>query len=443
MKFSKYNLKIEKDDGAIILFNTLSGNCIAIDAGTAHCIENGETSGLADAQIQLLIQLGFVISSQVDEAAIVKYYREREKYATDAVSSTVLLTWACNLKCVYCFEGNHHKAVNMSIAQADKYIAFMKALAKEKRANKMNICLFGGEPLVNFTIGEYILKALYQYCTDENINFSCMVITNGTLMDADKIQKLISFNCNMIQVTLDGEKDIHDARRMYRNGRGSFDDIISTITLLNQNSAKVHAVIRINVDKTNLSETYSLLEHLGKRGLNLTNCTVDFGIVRGSTESCSAYSSNCFVEGEIGPILFDLWNAAEKEGFKYSIRPMRRFLYCGLYSDNQFTITPEGDVYKCWEHTGQPEHRVGTLNDNGGIVNIQYAFYDWMSTDPLNNADCRECVYLPNCGGGCGVVSYNETGTYHGTGCFKIKGVVEKQVLKFLERNNPTGGADS
>ena len=37
-------------------------------------------------------------------------------------------------------------------------------------------------------------------------------------------------------------------------------------------------------------------------------------------------------------------------------------------------------------------------------------------------------------GGGCGMVSYAKTGTYHSTGCFKVKGVVEKQLIKYYEK---------
>lgn len=67
-----------------------------------------------------------------------------------------------------------------------------------------------------------------------------------------------------------------------------------------------------------------------------------------------------------------------------------------------------------------------------------YAFYDWMTRDPLENHECRECVYLPVCGGGCGSVSYNQSKTYHAPGCFKTKGVVEKQILHFVNEKIKT-----
>lgn len=83
-----------------------------------------------------------------------------------------------------------------------------------------------------------------------------------------------------------------------------------------------------------------------------------------------------------------------------------------------------------------------TQSSNDGCVAvacpIDAGFYDWMTRDPLENHECRECVYLPVCGGGCGSVSYNQSKTYHAPGCFKTKGVVEKQILHFVNEKIKT-----
>lgn len=432
MKFSKYNLLVPEQD-KFILFNTLTGGCVELKNKEKDDILNNRQENFSQDDLNMFIRLGIIIEDHVDESKIVKYYHGRAKFDSKVISSTVLLTWACNLKCIYCFEDCAKSALTMNKDDAEKYIKFMINLAKGKDAKEISICLFGGEPLINFDIGEYILKEISTYCKENEIKFTSMIITNGTLLDECIIDKLIKYNCKTIQITLDGIKDIHDSRRMYKTGKGSFDDIIESLRLINSKGTSLHPVIRINIDKTNLSDTYELLKYIGKNGLDLTNCTVDFGIVRGSTEACSAYSGHCLVEGEIGDVLFELWNQAEIEGFKYNIRPMRKWIYCGLYSDNQYTITPDCEVYKCWEHTGQKEHLMGILNNDGHIINTCYAFYDWMSNDPLDNNECEKCVYLPSCGGGCGVVSYNDTKSYHSTGCFKVKGVVEKQLLKYIQ----------
>lgn len=83
-----------------------------------------------------------------------------------------------------------------------------------------------------------------------------------------------------------------------------------------------------NIDKTNISKTFQLLDFLKQEGLSI--CPVDFGIVKGSTESCASYKSNCFLEEELGDILYPLWKGAESRGFSVFLSPFKRYLYCGL-----------------------------------------------------------------------------------------------------------------
>lgn len=93
------------------------------------------------------------------------------------------------------------------------------------------VFIFGGEPLVNIIQGFYILENLKKYCDSHGISLFCGIITNGSLITSEIIDKLLYYNCTMVQITLDGTKDVHDARRPYKNGKGSFDDIICAIKL--------------------------------------------------------------------------------------------------------------------------------------------------------------------------------------------------------------------
>lgn len=441
MKFSKFNLIIQDEETKnIILFNTLQGNYIEIDKDTKEKIEKNDIKSLDKETKKLFIESGVIINDTVEENRIFSYFHNKEKFSNNVLNSTVLLTWACNLKCVYCFEGEKENLINMTKEQADQYVKFITQTAKIKKIDNITINLFGGEPMVNIDIGFYILKNIKEFCTQNNINFISTIITNGTLLNEENLLRLLELNCRSIQITLDGLKETHDTRRMDKNGNGTFDKIIKVLQLLNEKIGTLksfNTVIRINIDKININGAYELLKYIGKDGMNLTNCTVDFGIVRGLTESCSAYSNNCFVEEEIGAVLYDLWDAAEKQGFFYNIRPARRWMYCGLYGDNQYTITPNCEVYKCWEHAGEKEHCIGKLDENGNLVDIHFAFYDWMSHTPMECEDCKNCAYLPNCGGGCGMESYAKTKTYHEAGCFKVKGVVEKQLMRYYKKTQP------
>ena len=438
MKFSKYNLIVPGyEKGQQILFNTFNGNCFKINDDIVNKVKNEDLEAIDTDTKGLLAKHGIIIEDDFDEDKILVYMRDKAKYDSSTISSSIMLTWACNLKCTYCFQGHDNRQETMLIEQADKYIKFMISSVKQKNAKNLFILLFGGEPLVNADIGFYILKKLKDFSDKNEINFYSSIVTNGTLLTIDILKKFRSYNCKMIQITLDGVKETHDKRRVHIDGKGSFDKIIEVLTFL-KGFDEISTIVRINIDKENLSETYKLLKFIGMSGLDFTKFSVDFGIIRDES-FCTGVSGSCFMEHEIGDVLSELWNFAEQEGFKNDIRPVRKNIYCGLYSDNQYTVAPNCDVYKCWEHVGQEDHLIGKLDEEGRLSDIRYAFYDWMSVNPYNNDECKSCVYLPNCGGGCAVVSYNKTGTYHSSGCFKIKGTIEKEVIKYVEKVIETG----
>lgn len=66
-----------------------------------------------------------------------------------------------------------------------------------------------------------------------------------------------------------------------------------------------------------------------------------------------------------------------------------------------------------------------------------------MSRNPLETEECSNCKYLPACGGGCGSIIFAQDNSYHSKGCFKVKGILEKQVnFKFRHKLNITDNCD-
>lgn len=102
----------------------------------------------------------------------------------------------------------------------------------------------------------------------------------------------------------------------------------------------------------------------------LNGCYIDFGIVKGTTKACSSYTGNCFVENELGEILDGLWEELESMGFDYNINPQKKFLFCGLYCDAAFTISPFAEIYKCWDLVGTDEHLMGRISPSVNVCNL-------------------------------------------------------------------------
>lgn len=431
MKCSKFNIVIHKENNQYLLFNSLTGHTFNINSQTAQAITNQKISDI-DSKTQDMFKLcNVLVEDDYNENQIYSYYFNKTKFDTQSISATILLTWACNFRCTYCYEGAGDQLSNtMTQESVDAVIEFLIATSEAQRGKYINIFLFGGEPLLNIDIGFYILDKIQEYCTNNDKVLICGIITNGSLLTEEILSKLQNYNCKMIQITLDGPPQIHNTRRIYKTGKGTFEQVLQSIQLTEKYADKMRCIVRINVDKTNIQEVENLMKLLHDAGIE--KATVDFGIVHSSTDACADYGKNCFSQEELGDILDDLWKKAGQQQFSKYPQPMRKWTYCGLFGEYNYTIAPNRDVYKCWEMVGDQEHKIGIIDLKGNLTQLSRAFYDWMTIDPVKNNDCVHCEYLPACGGGCIMTSFNETGSYHSKGCTKIKGVIEKQIINYV-----------
>ena len=433
MKYSKYNLIISDDSlpvGKCLVCNTFSGTTFLTDILVAKSISRNDLYAFDGETKQLFIDAGIIIEDDAyEETRVFNYFYEKEKFDNSVLSLTILLTMSCNLRCIYCYEGAGEKSnESLNSKTRDNLFDFIKLQAESRKSSTVSLWLFGGEPLLNLSENVTFLERVKQFCNETGRNFVTQIVTNGILCTDKNLGILEQYNCQYIQITLDGLKEIHDSRRIYKNGKGSFDEVLSGIKKVVTWEGLNNPVIRINIDKTNLNKTVELLDYLQQEGLS--ECPIDFGIVKGSTESCASYKSNCFLEEELGDVLYPLWKEAESRGILVSLRPFRRYLYCGLYSDSSFTIAPNGDIYKCWDFVNEEQHRVARIGDKGQVIDTTYAYFDWMTRNPTNIDECKKCIYLPACGGGCVGANYCNQNNYHSIGCYKMKGVFEKQILE-------------
>ena len=123
------------------------------------------------------------------------------------------LTDQCNCRCKYC-DFVQYKNSYMTKETADQAINFIRQQVGDK---KINIAFFGGEPMLNWDLIEYLVKK-YQ---DQ---FTWSITTNGTLLTEEKIQFFKENNVSIL-LSIDGDKETQDYNRPLITGRSSFDKI--------------------------------------------------------------------------------------------------------------------------------------------------------------------------------------------------------------------------
>lgn len=98
-----------------------------------------------------------------------------------------------------------------------------------KKTRGLVIDFMGGEPFLNIDVMEYITSYFLERAIKEHhiwartVRFA--ISTNGQAYFDPKVQKYLEKYKNFISmgISIDGPKHIHDACRIYPDGRGSFD----------------------------------------------------------------------------------------------------------------------------------------------------------------------------------------------------------------------------
>lgn len=371
MKFSIFNYIVNQENNYILIYNTLRGNIARIKKNQ-YSLDNQE-----------LIKYSFVVSDIQDECNIYKYAYFKRIFDNKALNLSIATTLDCNLRCPYCFEEGNKGPGKLT---EDTESAICKYIYS-KRTKQINITWFGGEPLLNFScitnITEFLLR--------NRINFSSGIITNGTLLSEYIISKFDEYKISTIQITFDGIKEQHDKKRFFKNGKGTFDLIMSNIKKIVLNS-RTQICLKTNIDKTNINsynELKKLLSEHFHEQLKSKRLILTENYVRNKTNFSGC--DNCLSNIEY----FDFLH--KTNNYPITIPTIKG--PCPLRSRSSFAIGPDGSIYKCLEHLGNRDLAVGNIQDLSISVLKQssYALNDL----PFDDTICSQCNILPICGGGC------------------------------------------
>ncbi|HKC63893.1 MAG TPA: radical SAM protein [Pyrinomonadaceae bacterium] len=348
-------------------------------------------------------------------------------------------TYNCNLRCFYCFQDHMrtNPAFSHLLRTMDRPLIdrLFKAMPKiealhgiaEGDERERNIGFFGGEPLLeeNQPIIEYIMtKALSEGSA------SFWAVTNGTdlhayrdLLGPDKIAH--------IQITLDGTPEEHDRRRIYADGSGSFERIARNLTMALDLGVEVQ--VRVNVDCNNIKQLPEIarvaIERRWDQYKNFDLHTAPINAHNEKTDEKTTMST-----WELGEAMKELrqeynemrvyrlpdagMKSRARQIFTHQLDPTPGFKtgFCSAH-DRMYIFDVFADIYACWDRTGDPEIRIGSVNEEGEIKSNPKVLQMWRSRTAASNPVCQKCRYLLHCGGGCAVLAENSHGVFFGNFC--------------------------
>lgn len=390
MYWSKYNILFESvQHSCYLLYNMLSGFFTEIDEELFNVLndirQHGKLNSLSSNQMKMFAETKVLVESDEDELNKLRVSVLTNRYDTRKINLTIAPTRDCNFKCVYCFEKDR-PAIYMNNAVEDGIVKFVQ----EKKVDSINVCWYGGEPLM----AKDIIKRLTVKLQSLGKKYSASIITNGYLLDSQFISQLNELSIKVIQITIDGNKETHNNRRPHKTDLNGFDKIIHNIRLLME-VKDISLSVRVNVDKNNMHEfvdVYKLIKNI--------NPTIYIypGFVHETSLSCK--SSMCMSEKEEKKDFF-IQLYSQYGVYTSDMVPNLKITSCMARCLNSFLIGPDGNIYKCWHHLGVDDLVVGNVMLDKVFTKPNIIARYMKGEDYLDDIQCKKCKYSIICGGGC------------------------------------------
>lgn len=321
-----------------------------------------------------------------------------------SVSSIILLVAQdCNLRCSYCYadEGKYHNSGKMDIEVAKKSVDF---LIHKSENEKLGICFFGGEPLLNFKL----IKEVVDYChnreKETNKKFGFSMTSNGTLINNEIEEFIIKNNINL-QISIDGDKKIHDYNRYYNKKIGSYETVLKRTKSLREKGL-LDARATITTKELNLVYIYNFLNSIGFNQVALSPAfnlfTVkDYDIMADAFIKFYLNFEKYIKEKKYKEVKNNImFMSVLRDIHNSKIRKTA----CGA-GNNMYAIDINGDIYPCQRFVGSKKVCLGSVfkDDNKQ--------QDFLKKTMINNfKKCSSCWIQNLCVGGCTHDNFSSTG---------------------------------
>lgn len=427
------------------LFNALAGSIEVIDQDVAGGLAtldrgprselvplgggrsgngNGEGTPFSNAVTDYLSRRGYLFASRDEE-------REQSRQLYDAMIEfhrtsadqpiLIIPTYNCNLRCSYCWQRLYHMDSSLiSREMVDHFFRVLPQIANTSRPEKVNLTVFGGEPLQEEPEQQERVVEILDRARKEG--FGTSIITNGVGLEA--AVPLIAGKCDAIQMTLDGPPEIHRKRRPLPRRGDSFAAGARGITAALEAGLSIR--VRVNIDTKNLPHLPELADIAREMGwLDYRKFRLHLAPVKNHNPRKPTYPESQLLLDVLALRAQDeRMKAFDLSGFS-GIKYFNAFKDSGLFSLHRFFSCEaqinfwgfdlHGHVYPCWDSCGLEQFAVGRFYPDVEIDEVKLA--GWRRRNALDIAGCDGCVAAAHCGGGCQFIAHEHQNRFDAPSC--------------------------
>ncbi len=319
------------------------------------------------------------------------------------------LTNRCNMKCKYCLRDIDSKNSSIDKKVLDDICNYIMEYCDKEKLPHISIQAWGGEPLLEVDSILYMCNNIKPSIT--KVHFS--IETNATLLSEEIVKKLYD-NKIEIGISIDGDKETHDAQRVFPSGMGTHEIVAKNLkyaqSVYNDNVGSI-----TTVTKKNINELERILEYYAT-DLRLTQIKMNFVHKSGFSEC----DDLCLSEEEISCASERILNKiVELNERGYNIREYNTIvklknLLFREYSDiclskgccggrKMIVFGMDGNIFPC-ELTDYSDECLGNIYDGISLIDMVKSAENTKSYFKKKHVDrCDDCAWYYYCRGGCTV----------------------------------------
>lgn len=305
------------------------------------------------------------------------------------------LTLQCNERCFHCGSSCSPGTACEGDLSRDEWFAIIDQVKADFDISRMQLCITGGEPLLNRDFFDIMGYAASQ-------GFRWGMTSNATLITPEIAQRLAEVGMGTISISIDGLRETHDELRGLPGGYDrAMDGIRNLIDVGAFRAVQVTTVVNHgNIDQ--LDELFEIMDGIDIDSWRVINLEP---IGRALTRPELMLTSDDYVR------LFEFIREKRRMGYplvygcqhylglEYEAEVREWYWLCnaGLYTAS---IMANGDIGACLDIERRPKVIQGNIRNDRlrDVWNDRFELFRRDLSD--SNEDCRSCGHVRFCRGG-------------------------------------------
>jgi uncharacterized protein len=295
----------------------------------------------------------------------------------------------------------------MSVDTAEKALFFfirqIKSAGIDSDDNKPILIFYGGEPLLNFPVLEYVAERINELRDAEPCirNLEMSVITNGLLLNEERIKRLNELDV-AIGISIDGFSEEANSMRVDVAGDPIFTRLLKILNLCKE--LNIDISLSVTLSEETIRDTQSVLDLIESYGIkgfgfNIMMSDDNFVLPQSYNEKAAKFIIDEFIELRKRGIYEDRMMRKLKAFTKSQVY----FSDCAATAGGQIVVSPDGRVGICHGCLSNKKYFITDINDAEFSAARNECFIEWSQLSPINKDECLDCSALGICGGGCPV----------------------------------------